>query len=307
MLKETYKKLIVLIFIFVVLFSVSFVSAEANHSTLDQIQKIDLSDATGCTSVIVRDSDTHYVLAFRRDANYSANIYIQPMDWHGFNVIEQFKNESGYAFHVVLTQNGWLISNGGHEDSDDNQRIEAIAANMVSNNTIDNESLKNISTIKTKNNNTGHFFIMNPQGNYAVVFANNSIYSEKAIDNGKYLCIPNDESYFASGNYKTRGPDAVEAAVSIISKDNYGVDRRDVIIYDITFDEDKEITNVDVYASNDDGSFSGVSAGNMVDDIVINDTVIKGMSLLHTPRMTHLGVVPFDSMASSGSFKYLFS
>ena len=73
----------------------------------------DESDMTGCCSVMLQLEGNDSMFSFRRDASFSADIYIiNTTDWHGHKAIKQYKTDGGYFCQAVVTDDGWLIGFG---------------------------------------------------------------------------------------------------------------------------------------------------------------------------------------------------
>ncbi len=314
MLKSYLKKIIFICIIIAISFTIASVGAEDNHQiswNQHATTPEDLITAMGCCSVLIKVNDTHYVFAFRRDSSYAADIFIDKVNWHGINAIKQHKNAGDYAFHTIMTENGWIIGSGGLDDGTPNQNVEKLASEMVLNNNIDGDRLQNISQIKAQNG-IGHFIIMNPNGTYHVTYYDGSTV-DYTLNNGEYVCSPNRYAYYVTGQYSSISSDPVTAAATIETLDQYGLTRRDITVYDLTYDnETHNLTDVQIYASNDDGHVYNRGTESLNDDIIFNGTKYPGSDLPIAPKLKYLGNMTFGaedilvSYVFDKVFEYLF-
>ena len=129
------KRSIFILGIFLILVSVLSVCASDNQQNIYEIQQIldetNASDLTGCCSVALQLDGNNSMFSFRRDANLTADIYVEEIDWHGIPAIKQYKTEGDYFCQVIITSNGWTIGYGGIDDGPDNEKIEEITSKMI--------------------------------------------------------------------------------------------------------------------------------------------------------------------------------
>ena len=279
-----FNKKYIILSIIVLFISICGVYAILDHQNtdnaiVDTIQNND-TDASGCCSVVVQLENNSSILSYRRDANNTADIHIEQIDWHGHNAIRQYKVDGGYFTHVIVTSDGWIIGLGGIDDGIDNQRCENITAEIVNeNNTISKEKLEEIQAIKQAYN-KGHVVVKAPNGNYG--FATPQIVKTGHLDPGQYISMPNHYSFSRSGNIELNTTDKVKVMTDLARSDMYGLSRRGITVFDFQVNENNNTT--DIYVSNDDGSLFGMTTGYMIDDVYYNDTVIKGADIPIAPN-----------------------
>ena len=81
-----------------------------SHQNADAMPVIfDENDEFGCCSVILQLDGNDSIMSYRRDANLTADIYIEQVNWHGHPAIKQYKNEHGYFNHIIVRQNIFII------------------------------------------------------------------------------------------------------------------------------------------------------------------------------------------------------
>ena len=111
------------------------------------------------------------IYAFRQDGKLNGNgIQINSQSWNGLNILKQEIDDvddvKEYFFHTIITENGWVIGQGGSQYDGDSRFIEQMAATMVLNNDISYNSLQQIQGALSKYH-YGHFIIKAPDGRYA--------------------------------------------------------------------------------------------------------------------------------------------
>ena len=92
-------------------------------------------DVFGCCSIVLQLEGNDSILSFRRDSNYTADIKVEKINWHGIPAIKQYKEEQGYFTHAIITNDGWMIGMGGIDDGEDSKKCEDIASDGVEGNT----------------------------------------------------------------------------------------------------------------------------------------------------------------------------
>ncbi|WP_407381356.1 hypothetical protein [Methanobrevibacter sp.] len=290
------KRVLLVLSIFIVLLFAMGAYSANDHSSYDEIvellQNANASDLTGCCSVVCQLEGNDSLMTFRRDAGYSADIFIEEIDWHGKQAIKQYKEEGGYFCQVIVTSDGWTIGYGGLDDGKDNEVIENITADMVVNNNISQSGLEEIQKIKTAYG-RGHVVIKSPEGQYGVVI--NDTHFTGKLKPGDYLSVPNKYSYFRSGDIQLNASDKVKIMNKLEISDGYGLERRDITTYYFHHvDNDTFKGNVtDMFISNDDGSFYGMNTGGSYDNVHFNGSVIKGSTLPIAPTYRAFGTVEF--------------
>ena len=250
------------------------------------------SDLTGCCSIACQLDGNNSIFGFRRDARYNADIHIEEIEWHGKHAIKQYKTEGKYFCQVIITSDGWMIGYGGLDDGPDNQEIEDITGDMVSNNTIDNASLKKIQDIKRPYG-RGHVLIKAPDGHYGVAMATTHFTGK--LNPGQYISVPNKYSYVRNGTFDLNSSDKDKIVHKLEITDAYGLVRRDITTYSFeqvdngTFKGN--VTNITL--SNDDGSTFGMSTGGSADNVIFNNTTIKAGDIPIAPKYMHIGSVQY--------------
>ena len=295
--------------IFLLFLSLVCVCAADNQQDIYDINYIlenyNESDLTGCCSVLLQLDGNDSIMSFRRDANLTADIYIEQIDWHGHQAIKQYKTEGDYFCQVIITEEGWMLGFGGIDDGEDNKRIEEISSKMITDdNSISEDALAEIEDIK-KAYKLGHFVIKAPNGNYGIATAT-SHYTSKLAP-GEYISVPNREKYFSSGNVELNSTDKITQMVELAASDVFGITRRDITTFDYHHVENSSYNGsvVDLYLSNDDGSMFGMDSGWRVDNVYFNDYLFKAEDIPIAPNYEDIGTVVFPGTANSPVSKLL--
>ena len=255
----------------------------------------------GCCSIVLQLDENNTIMSYRRDSDLNADVYIENVEWHGYNVIKQYKTDNNYFCHVIITSNGWVIGLGGTDDGIDNQIAENITAGMINdNNTISVDDLQRIQKLKEPYG-KGHVVIKAPNGNYG--FATVDKLKVGTLMPGQFISIPNDYQYSRGDNVTIDIEDNIGTITNLSRSDLYGVDRREIIVYDVQIGKNNNTT--DVYISNEDGKLVGVDNSVYIDDIYINGTVIKGEDIPLAPDYMKIGSFTFED--SNNAFDKLFT
>ncbi len=281
------KDKILIIGIAIILISVIGISAAENYQN-DQYTLSNQSDVFGCCSIILQEDGSDSIMTFRRDSNITADIKIENIDWHGIPAIKQYKTDGKYFSHVIITKDGWMIGFGGIDDGVDSEKCENISAEMINDDyTISQEKLAEIQSIK-KPYGRGHFIIKAPNGNYG--FATVDKVKTGKLQPGQYISLPNNYSLSRSGEISLGSDDKIKEMVELAQSDKYGLDRRDIITYDYHSGDN---AYADIYVSNEDGSLLGVNYTGCVDDVYINDKLIKASDIPIAPEYKSIGTLEF--------------
>lgn len=288
-----FKRKLIIISIIVFFISICGVYAILDNQNTDNLivnsPDTNETDGIGCCSVVLQLENNSSILSYRRDANLTADIHIEQVNWHGHDAIKQYKVDYGYFNHVIITSDGWIIGLGGIDDGVDNQRCENITATMINDdNNISKEKLEEIQEIK-KAYKKGHVLIKAPNGNYG--FATPQIVKTGHMEPGRYISMPNHYSFSRAGDIALNSSDKVKIMTDLARSDMYGLSRRGIVTYDVHIGENNNTT--DIYVSNDDGSLYGMSTGYMIDDILYNNTVIKGEEMPIAPNYQYIGSISF--------------
>ena len=248
------------------------------------------TDSFGCCSIVLQLENNDTLMSYRRDSNYSADVFIEKVDWHGIPSIKQYKTDNGYFNHVIVTNNGWVIGLGGIDDGVDSELCENITAKMITDNySISEDYLTQIQEIK-KPYGRGHVVIKAPNGNYG--FATPTIVKTGRLSPGEYISIPNDYELSRKGNISLAEQDKIKAMFNLSQTDLYGVDRREIIAYDIHLTNESNST--DIYLANEDGSLIGKDYASCIDNVVFNNTTIEGKDIPLAPDYKKIGTISFE-------------
>ena len=281
------KRVILILSAIILCFSIISVCASDFNNDIQDVMHIlhetDESELTGCCSVVLQQDGNDSIISFRRDANLSADIHIEQIDWHGVQAIKQYKIDGGYFCQVIITEDGWVIGYGVIDDGIDNEIIENITAGMINNESKISESdLEQIQEIKATYE-LGHVVIKAPDGHYGVATATNHFTGK--LEPGDYISMPNRYKYSRSGEIPLNTSDKISVMTEMAASDIFGLTRRDITTFD--FHQEDGLTFkgnvVDIYLSNDDGSLYNMDTGNMYDDVYLNGTVFKGENIPIAP------------------------
>ena len=244
------------------------------------------TNTSGCCSIVLQLDNSDSIMTFRRDSNLNVDINIEEFDWRGIPAIKQYKEDGGYFYQVIVTQPGWVIGFGGIDDGLDNERCVNITYDMISNGNISEDGLKKIQEIK-KPYGRGHVLIKSPKGDYGLA-TTDKIQTGK-LEPGEYISIPNNYSYYRSGNISLDNHHKIKQMNKLAQSDKYGYDRRDITTYELNVGENN--TTVDVYLSNDDGSKLDMNYTDCVDDVYFNNTLTKADNIPIAPKYKTLGSI----------------
>ncbi len=294
--------------IVVILISIMGVYSAQYHENATEVSGIVESangdDVFGCCSIVLQLDGNDGMMSFRRDSNYTADIKVEKINWHGIPVIKQSKEDQGYFTHVIITHDGWMIGMGGIDDGEDSKKCEDIAYKMINNDSSINKScLKEIQDIK-KPYGRGHVVVKAPNGNYG--FANVNKLKTGTLEPGMYISIPNNYSMSRSGNLSLESDDLIKDMTELSQLDKYGFDRRDIITYDFHASPNNNTT--DVYVANEDGSKLNVSYVDCVDDVYFNNQLTKAVDIPIAPDYKSLGSITFtdaDLNSLDGNMVYI--
>lgn len=294
--------------IVVILISIMGVYSAQYHENATEVSGIVESangdDVFGCCSIVLQLDGNDGMISFRRDSNYTADIKVEKINWHGIPVIKQSKEDQGYFTHVIITHDGWMIGMGGIDDGEDSKKCEDIAYKMINNDSSINKScLKEIQDIK-KPYGRGHVVVKAPNGNYG--FANVNKLKTGTLEPGMYISIPNNYSMSRSGNLSLESDDLIKDMTELSQLDKYGFDRRDIITYEFHASPNNNTT--DVYVANEDGSKLNVSYVDCVDDVYFNNQLTKAADIPIAPDYKSLGSITFtdaDLNSLDGNMVYI--
>lgn len=303
------KRLILILGIFLIFSSIIGAYASDYQDISRVLEENDESDLTGCCSIVLQLDGNNSMMSFRRDANLTAEIYIEEIDWHGMKAIKQYKTEGGYFCQVIITSNGWMIGYGGIDDGEDNQKIEEITAGMISDDyNISESSLSEIQQIKQQYK-MGHVVIKAPNGNYGLTTATDQ-YTGK-LEPGQYLSVPNRYTYFRSGSIplNTTDDEKIKDMIELEMSDMFGLTRRDITTFNFHPVDNSTFTGnvTDLYLSNDDGSTFGMSTASLADNVHFQNKVFNAEEIPIAPNYQSIGSVMFANEQPESSNFILFA
>lgn len=287
------RKKIFVLGIFIFFISICGVYSAYNHQNIDAVPVIsNETDGFGCCSIVLQLEDNHTIMSYRRDSNVTADVFIEKVNWHGHPAIKQYKTEDGYFNHVIVTNDGWVIGLGGIDDGRDSEICENITAQMITKDfSISKHALEKIQDIK-KPYGRGHVVIKAPNGNYG--FATPTKLKTGTLNPGTYISIPNDYSLSRKGDISLDVDDKIKNMTELAQSDLYGLDRREIVTYDYYQNESGNYT--DIYVANEDGSLVGADYKGCIDNVVFNNTTIKGKDIPIAPDYKKVGSVAFEEV-----------
>ena len=269
---------------------------------------VNLSESE-CCSFIIQEKNGETIYAFRQDGKLNGNgIQINAQNWNGLNILKQEIDDvdsvKEYFFHTIITENGWVIGQGGSQYDDASRSIEQIAAAMVLSNDISYNSLQQIQGVLSRFG-YGHFIIKAPDGRYGISFVDAILTG--TLQEGQYMVIPNYYSYYAKGNYKNYASNPVDAIILICSYDMSGVNRRNLITYDYKVKETANgvFNGVDVYATNDNGLNAGLHTAGIVTHVIFKGQYFPPSAIPETSGKNLLGTHIFESQYYGKSISLL--
>ena len=303
------KRIILTLGIFLIFSSIIGAYASDYQDISRVLEENDESELTGCCSIVLQLDGNNSMMSFRRDANLTAEIYIEEIDWHGMKAIKQYKTEGGYFCQVIITSNGWMIGYGGIDDGEDNQKIEEITAGMISDDySISESSLSEIQQIKQQYK-MGHVVIKAPNGNYGLTTATDQ-YTGK-LEPGQYLSVPNRYTYFRSGSIplNTTDDEKIKDMIELEITDMFGLTRRDITTFNFHPVDNSTFTGnvTDIYLSNDDGSTFGMSTASLADNVHFQNKVFNAEEIPIAPNYQSIGSVMFANEQPESSNFILFA
>ncbi|WP_048186410.1 hypothetical protein [Methanobacterium lacus] len=105
------------------------------------------------------------------------------------------------------------------------------------------------------------------------------------MNDGDYVKLANNPSYFVVSKYNETSTDPVDAAIKIVGRDTFGLDRRDVTSYE--FINNSTISKVSVWASFDGGALTG--AHGYPDNVLFYGNETPAKELPTIPAKKYLG------------------
>ncbi|MCE7698018.1 MAG: Ig-like domain-containing protein [Methanobacterium paludis] len=276
----------------------SSVNNSSNNSTYENSSNINSTtvksslavNETGCCSVLLHVKDGVDVFAYRRDSTYAADLYMVTVNWYGKKAIKEYKTVNGYFFHTIITDNGWIVSAGGPDVVWINKKLESIAGDMSLKGKISKTSMEQVSSL-IKKIGMGHFLIKDPKGNVGLVTYNSGLLTLKIfkMKDGSYVSVPNSPKFYREGSFTS---DSVSAAIYLAGTDRWGVNRRNIITYQV--ENIGGSAKIKIWASFDGGKLIGTNKGYQ-DNIIFMGHKISAKSLPRIPSKKYIGSVTFST------------
>ena len=294
-------KLIILIVLFLSITAVSAGdfnqtdSVDYNMDTTDSLEVLNDTES-GCCSFIIQEENNETVYGFRQDSPLNGyGVRIKNETWHDMDIIrEDIDTEGSYFTHCIITENGWIMSQGGSQYDEYSLAIEAQAFNIINSTNISMESLTPIQDV-LKELEYGHVLIKSPDGQYGVVFYD-EVHTGILLP-GEFLVVPNMSFLFRGGNYTAYDSDPLEAILKICYYDNSGWSKRNLYTYHIKPHEfeNSMYWGVDTFASNDNGHGAGLNISNIVTYFYYNDEFFDKSIIPELPDKIYAGTHIFKN------------
>lgn len=248
---------------------------------------------SGCCSVVLHGSNDSFAYGFRRDHSYSVDMYIKKTKLYGKKAIKTYKLTKGYFTHAVVLEDGWFFGIGGYDKPKLNKKLERLGCKIASKGEIKINDMKTALNI-IKGAPMGHFVVKSPDGTVGVVIYNKgnkkgTIKKVFKMKSGEYVSVPNGPSFYRKGKITTKKTNLVDAGIYIAGTDKWGFNRRNIIIFDVKKVE--KGTNVNIWATNDNGKYVGRSSKKFVDNIIFNGKKTSAKSLPVIPNKKYIGNV----------------
>ena len=266
---------------------------------------VDISDFE-CCSFIIQESNGQTVYAFRQDSPLNGyGVEINSQEWYGRNIIKQeIDTLYTYFFHSIITEDGWVIGQGGSQYDGDSRAIERIAGAIVSNNDISPNYLKQARDI-LYDYDYGHFVVKAPDGRYGIAFYDRILTG--TLYPGQFMVIPNEIEYYQKGNYKDYGADPVDAIIQICSYDDSGLNRRNLFTYDYKIHDTPNglFYGADVYVTNDNGHNVGLDTSRIVTHFYYNGNYYPAYAVPENPGKLYVGTHIFENTATGNMIELI--
>lgn len=239
----------------------------------------------GCCSVLVHVNKGYDVYSFRRDSSYTANLYIKKTNWYGKEALAEYKTTNGYFFHTVISKNGWIFGAGGPDIPSLNRQLMELAGRTSVSGHITTSTIKSATSL-LRQMGMGHFLIKAPDDYVGAVSYNGGSLKTALfkMSEGQYVSVPNSPSCYRTGYISTVNP--VASSISLAMTDRWGVNRRNIMTYQVQNVKDlvNYSTNVKIWASDSRGT---------PDNIVFNGNLISKYSLPRAPNKKLIGQMVF--------------
>jgi len=277
--------------IFIILFFCSCFSTQSfffgNIIDVNKTSENDLIINSDCTSILIQINSNEYVSGFRRDSIYPTDLFIKKTMINGIEAIREcYNNSNGYFTHSLIFANGWYMGIGGSYSPSENNELESLGCEIVKDGVFNQEIMGKIEDL-IDTFDLCHFLLKAPDGQlitYEKKDGKTKNMSFKLQDN-EYVVCPNGPDYYQRGIW-TNGTPSVDSVIYLGSADEYGVNRRNIISYYVS--KEDVVTDVDVYASHDDGSLSGESSSGK-DNIIFENRFVSNDTIPEIPKKIAIG------------------
>ncbi|MDI6702196.1 hypothetical protein [Methanothermobacter wolfeii] len=245
--------------------------------------------SSDCCSVIVNVNDTSAVFAYRRDSTYAATLNIQRNVWYGREILREYKTTNGYFFHTVIAEGGWMMGAGGPDIVWINRALERLGGEMMAKGRVTSCDMGRAHSL-VRRAGMGHFVIRGSGGQTGVAIYRRgySRLSTFRMKPGEFVSVPNSPGYYRRGYYSRWSTDPARAAVYAAGTDSWGVNRRNILTYEVHAGENS--TSMKVYAGFDGGRLIGRYRGRP-DNVVFLGKFIGASAIPRIPSMKLLGSV----------------
>lgn len=263
-------------------------SASYNNSTVHAIKNVQTKKSgivpgKGCCSVLVHVKNGYDVYSFRRDSEYTANLYLTKTKWYGKDALEEYKTTNGNFFHTIISKNGWIIGAGGPDIPYLNKQLMDLAGKTSTSGHITSNTINSATNILKKLG-MGHFIIKAPNDEVGLVTYNGGSLKTSLFKmaNGQYVSVPNSPSCYRTGFTSTTDP--VASSIHLAMTDRWGVNRRNIMTYQVQNVRDliNDSTLIKIYASDSRGT---------PDNIVFNGKLINKYTIPRAPNKKLIGQI----------------
>ena len=252
--------------------------------------------SSGCCSVLVHVKKGVDIFSYRRDSTYAANLHIIKTKWYGKQAVKEYKTTNGYFFHTIITRNGWIVSSGGPDIVWITQKLERIAGHASVRGYIKKSDINSAYALLRKEG-LGHFLIKDPSGNVGLVTYNYGRSKTKLfkMKDREYVVVPNNPIYYRQGTVSKKS-NTVSSAIHLAGTDRYGINRRNIITYDVQNIHNS--TEVNIWASYDGGKLIKRYRGKP-DNIIFRGHKIYASTLPRIPSKKYIGKITLNSYKKS--------
>lgn len=250
-----------------------------------------------CSSNVIQIDENHTASSFRRDSTGEIPIFIGRD-----GEVRHEKLDKTYFTHMIITKDGWIIGNGGLDSPYLNEKMEGIAKNMIKNNEISEKYLELIFSLKSFNENWGHFIIKSPDGRFGIVNYFNEIKTIEigTLKSGEYILSPNNYALHKKGNVSDLPvSNYVEASRYLSGIDLYGAHRTTIQTFEYIKEsvDNQIITHVDSYVSNDNGHLVNITGSEeFFNDIYSNGKYFFGEDIPIIMNGTYVNSFVLDTV-----------